>query len=323
MNFFKKIWRPLLAFTLIAILIKKGPFQPEQLKVALSNPTLIILGMLLIFTQLLLASFRWKLFVDLLSRTSFAKIFKLTLVGTFFNYFIPGGVGGDIVKALELSQKNNRSRSECLSTVMSDRIFGLFAMISFTFIFLSIEYFTHQQVFLLKFLMMSGLLLASIILALLFLPSIFKKISGHLSTKEHPILIKIEKLISSLHFTFITFKDLKIQVKSFLLSLFLQIFGVYFMYYVISALGVAQPSFLIFFSLSCFVFVASAIPIFPAGIGVGQVATYAMFSHISEDLAKATVTAITIFQLFNFIYALIGGAIFSFMPKNIKKEIEV
>ena len=61
---------------------------------------------------------------------------------------------------------------------------------------------------------------------------------------------------------------------------------------------------------------ASAIPIFPAGIGVGQAAFYALFAHISVEMGTAAITAITALQIFNFFYALIGGALFSFMPKE-------
>lgn len=319
MNLLKQIWRPFIAIALVAILIKKGPFQVDQLKLTLSHFNILFLGFSLFFIQLIFVSYRWSLYVNLVMKASIFKIFKLNLIGYFFNYFIPGGVGGDIVKALELSRHNQGSRSEALSTVMSDRVFGLFAMVSFTFIFLLIEYSIHAEAYIMRFLIPSGLLFIFIILALLFLPTFFQKISTHLSTKETALLLKIEKLISSLHFTFVTFKNFKIQIKSFILSFISQLLAVYFMYQVVGYLGVQQPSFFVFFSLCCFVFVASAIPIFPAGIGVGQAAIYVIFSYISDDLAKATVTAITALQIFNLFYALIGGALFSFMPK-VKKE---
>lgn len=321
MEYLKKIWRPLLAITLIVVLIKKGPFQVEQLKFILTHSNIIILGFVVFFIQLLMFSFRWQLFVNLVTKASLLKIFKLNLIGYFFNHFIPGGVGGDIVKALELSKDKSTTRSEALSTVLSDRIFGLFAMITFTFVFLLIEYIINKEEFVLKFLILNTALFVGIILALLFLPYIFVKISNLLSNKKSNLLIKGEKLINTLHFTFITFKNLKLQTKSFLISLVGQLMAIYFMYEVVRVLGVPQPSFFVFFSLCCFSFVASTIPIFPAGIGVGQAAMYVMFSNISEDLGKATITAISALQIFNLFYALIGGVIFSFMPK-VKKELE-
>ncbi len=274
---------------------------------------------MIFFLQIILFSFRWKLFVDLIAKVPILKIFQLSLVGYFFNLFIPGGVGGDIVKALELSKDKKTTRSAALSTVMSDRVFGLFAMVSLTFIFLSIEYVINKEEYILKFLILNAILFFGIAFALLFLPAVLLKLSNILSSKSSGILIKLEKLVSSLHFTFKTFKNIQIQFKSFFLSLIGQLLAIYFMFEVVRALGVAQPSFFIFFSLCCFCFVASAIPIFPAGIGVGQAAIYVMFSNISVELGKAAIIAISALQIFNLFYALVGGVVFSLMPK-IKNE---
>jgi uncharacterized protein (TIRG00374 family) len=326
MTIFKKIWRPLLALLLIAILIAKGPFQIEQLKFILTHSKLVTLGFVIFFLQVLLFSARWKLFINLILKVPLLKVFQLNLIGYFFNYFIPGGVGGDIVKALELSKENKSTRSQALSTVLSDRVFGLFAMISISFAFLLIEYVVHQDSYILKFLFLSGSLFFAIISVLLFLPLVLVKISSHLknnlSKTQSNLFAKLEKLVTSLHFTFVTFKNFNIQIKSFLISFIGQFLAIYFMYEVVRTLGVTPPSFLIFFALCCFGFLASAIPIFPAGIGVGQAAIFVMFSNINAELAKAAITAITVLQIFNLFYALIGGAIFSFMPK-VKQEVEV
>jgi glycosyltransferase 2 family protein len=319
MDYLKKAWRPLLAIALIAVLIKKGPFQVDQLKFILTHSSIVILGFVIFFLQALVFSFRWKLFVNLVTKVSIFKIFQLNLVGYFFNYFIPGGVGGDIVKALELSKDKSTTRSAALSTVMSDRVFGLFAMVSLTFIFLLAEYAINKEEYILKFLILSAFLFFGISIALLFLPFILLKLSKALSTKSSNVLLKLDKLVTSLHFTFTTFKNIKIQFKSFFMSLAGQLIAIYFMFEVVKALGVTPPSFFLFFSLCCFSFVASAIPIFPAGIGVGQAAIYVMFANINDDLGKASITAISALQIFNLFYALIGGVVFSFMPK-IKKE---
>jgi uncharacterized protein (TIRG00374 family) len=323
MEIFKKSWRPLLALLLLSILIIKGPFDPKQLKFVLTQPKILALGFAIFFMQLVLFSVRWRLFINLITALPIAKIVRLNLVGLFFNLFIPGGVGGDIVKALELSKSGDISRSQGLSTVLSDRIFGLFSMITMALIFLLVESLRHPNDYVSKLAFLSFVLFAGMTFSLLFLPQIFTKLSSYLNNRNTPFLLKFEKFISTLHFTFITFRKLKLQSKSFLLSFFSQLLAIYFMYQVVIALGVEPPSFLIFFSLSCFGFVASAIPIMPGGIGVGQYAFFVLFAHLTEDLGKATVIAITTLQLFNLFYALIGGVIFAFMPKLPSKTIEV
>ena len=135
------------------------------------------------------------------------------------------------------------------------------------------------------------------------------------------ILRTAEKLINSLHFTFVTFRNKNIQLKSFLASALSQSLGIFFLYNVVIALGLTPPSFLIFFSLCCFGFVASALPIMPGGVGVGQYAFYILFSNINQDLGNASITAITTFQIFTLLYALFGGLIFALNP-SVKHDVE-
>lgn len=321
MTFFKKIWRPLLAIILIAVLIKKGPFDLVQLKNVLTQPKIMFLGAAIFLIQNFIFVMRWKLFVDLIAKLPIAKLAQLHLIGMFFNFFIPGGVGGDIVKALELSKKSEATRSQTLSTVMSDRVFGLYAMITFSTIFMTVEYFHSPADFITKLVLISSLFFVGMTTCLLFLPIIFKKISSALNQKDSKILITIEKIISSLNFTFTTFKQPKIQITSLIYSAISQMLAIYFMYSVVTSLGITPPSFLIFFSLCCFGFVASALPIMPGGIGVGQYAFYALFANISTELGKATITAITTLQIFTLAIALFGGIIFALSP-NSKKTLQ-
>lgn len=316
----KRIWRPLLALLLLFILVQKGPFKLDQLQATLSQPSILLLGAGAVLFQVLIFAIRWKLFVDLVTKSRYLQLIRLTLVGMFFNFFIPGGVGGDIVKALELSKDNQASRSETLSTVMSDRIFGLFAMLTFSTIFLLFEYWHIRSAFLGRFAFISLLFWSGMTFVLLFFPLIFKKMQIYLSTKDSNVLVKIEKLISSLQLTFINFRAVGLQSKSLALSLATQLVAIYFMYCVVIKLGTPPPSFLIFFALCCFGFVASALPIMPGGIGVGQYAFYALFAPISPELGQSTITAITTLQIFLLLYAIVGGIIFSLNPKN-KKEI--
>lgn len=323
MTFFKKIWRPLLAIVLIAVLIKKGPFDLNQLKSVLTQPKIMALGAAIFLFQNFIFVLRWKLFVDLIAKLNLGKLVQLNLIGMFFNFFIPGGVGGDIVKALELSKRSEATRSQALSTVMSDRIFGLYAMITFSTLFMAVEYLHTPADFITKLFLLSSLFFVGMTVSLLFLPIIFKKVSELLNQKDSKILQNLEKLISSLNFTFTTFKKPSIQLKSLSYSAVSQMLSIYFMYTVVISLGVPPPSFLIFFSLCCFGFVASALPIMPGGIGVGQYAFYALFANISAELGKATITAITTLQIFTLAIALLGGIIFAFSPGSKKELLEM
>lgn len=321
-----KIWsknliRPITAIAFLIILIKKGPFQFDQITSILSQEKILLAGFSLILIQFFLTAYRWKLLVELKTQISMLVAFKLTLIGQFFSFFIPGGVGGDIIKALELSKTKKTSRAEALSTVLADRLLGLFSMVFFSMLFLLIDYSFDEKSSIFKFLLFSGFLFIGMFIGLLYGPLVLQTISRFFSAEQHHILATLQKTIHSFELTFTAFRKKKLLSEVVLLSLILQIISIYFMSLVVQSAGVEIPSYLIFFSLCCFGFLASAIPITPAGIGVGQAAFYFLFAPFSEELGKAAVTAISALQLFQFFYAIIGGILFSTKPFFVKSKI--
>ena len=59
---------------------------------------------------------------------SLGNALRLGLVGFFFNTLLPGGVGGDIVKAVGIAREQTR-RALAVSTVLFDRAVGLWALV--------------------------------------------------------------------------------------------------------------------------------------------------------------------------------------------------
>lgn len=60
-----------------------------------------------------------------------AMAYRLVPVGTFFNFCIPGGTGGDVVKLFYLA-RNNRSRGvESATILLLDRVVALVAVLTF------------------------------------------------------------------------------------------------------------------------------------------------------------------------------------------------
>jgi uncharacterized membrane protein YbhN (UPF0104 family) len=56
--------------------------------------------------------------------------FRLGFIGLFFNTFMPGSVGGDVIKAAVLAREQNR-RTVAVATVIMDRAIALWALIWF------------------------------------------------------------------------------------------------------------------------------------------------------------------------------------------------
>jgi uncharacterized membrane protein YbhN (UPF0104 family) len=80
----------------------------------------------------ILSFVRWYLLVKAqgLPFTIFDAL-RLGLIGTFFNFLIPGAVGGDLVKAALIAREQS-SRLLAISTIVVDRIVGLLGLLVLT-----------------------------------------------------------------------------------------------------------------------------------------------------------------------------------------------
>ena len=261
------------------------------------------------------------MFVDLESELSLKKAFRLTLIGQFFSFFIPGGVGGDVVKALELSKDHVTSKADALSTVIGDRVLGLFSMIFISTLFLSIEYIVSPNPHLTHLIFISLTLFALATTGLLFAPFFLKRLNSLFGQTENKLMLKLNKLINSFNMTFLVFRNKKFLIKNIFVCFIVQLISILFMYSIVKALKVEPPPFFVFFSLCCFGFLASAIPLTPAGIGVGQAAFYFLFSTYKPEVGDAAVTAVSGLQLFQLFFALFGGLFFSIKNTPTKKAL--
>lgn len=120
---------------LLAWVIAKN-WQPSDtgpgLKDALARPIQVLpFALAGLFTGLsaFLTFVRWYLLVRAqdLPFTLLAAV-RLGAVGYFFNTFLPGSVGGDLVKALAIARSQSR-RTVAVATVLIDRAIGLWALI--------------------------------------------------------------------------------------------------------------------------------------------------------------------------------------------------
>ncbi len=67
---------------------------------------------------------RWSMLVKALGVVvPFGRLFYLYMAGTFFNTFLPTGIGGDVVKIIDLTPESGGARA--FSTVLADRLTGI------------------------------------------------------------------------------------------------------------------------------------------------------------------------------------------------------
>lgn len=84
----------------------------------------ILVGFILVNASVILRAYRWLILIrGLHSQISFGRLVELYYVGSFFNVFLPSGIGGDVVRIVEVSR--DVPSEIATGTVLIDRMTGL------------------------------------------------------------------------------------------------------------------------------------------------------------------------------------------------------
>ncbi|MDB6147776.1 MAG: hypothetical protein JWO45_1440 [Spartobacteria bacterium] len=86
------------------------------------------------------AAVRWQILLRVQKiHLSFNRVSGLFLIGMFYNQFLPGGTGGDIVKSY-LLLKETKKKAGALLAVVFDRLIGLVALVVITVALVSLRF---------------------------------------------------------------------------------------------------------------------------------------------------------------------------------------
>lgn len=298
-----------LALLLVGYLAQSGYFSPQRLAQLVQMPMLLI-GICLVGLVLFFASLRFRTLS--LVPLSIYQSWKLTLVGTFFNFFVPGGVGGDLVKGVMMHKGHDTSSGSAAFSVLMDRILGLASMsllsvISFLFIPNQLK--TSPRAQLLAIFLTALFFSITVLLMLLVSARLRVLVLMPLAYRLPPFL---KRPISSFHE--------KQQQKKYEGSSVFWAFG----YSLLSQLG----SILLFYLVGIYIypdlsvtlatyffvvpigFMLTAIPISPGGIGVGQAAFLFLFHRALGYQNDLGVTSVTGLQFYSLMWGLVGAVYF-------------
>lgn len=99
------------------------------------KPAWMAAGAALIALSLIVRAYRWHVVLrGVGSQIRFGRLVELYFVGSFFNAFLPSGLGGDVIRAAEAAQDVDPSIA--VSTVLVDRLTGLLALFGMALIVL-------------------------------------------------------------------------------------------------------------------------------------------------------------------------------------------
>lgn len=100
--------------------------------ISLVHPSAFVLSTLLAFITILLGVIRWRMVLEVQGlHLPMARATGISFVAQFFNSFLLGSTGGDLIKAYYAARETHHKKTEAVVTVFVDRLIGLWSMLLF------------------------------------------------------------------------------------------------------------------------------------------------------------------------------------------------
>lgn len=315
----KTIAKVLLTAIIFYWLIKKDLLDFKFISKFSEHPILFLYTLGLATASQLMAIQRWRILLRIQNILSdFLYALNLSFIGQFFNFAMPGGVGGDVVKSYYLVKDHPETKGKAILTVLADRVIGLHMMFFVAFVTMIYDWSfiqTSSQMMTIFYIVLLSVLSSSIGLFLVFSQN--QKIKNLIQTYflKIPFLKNKYYHVESLN----SFAKNKLPLfKAYFYSFAAQSFSILVMYYVCSGVLELDISLRSFFIIAPIGFIFTALPISPAGVGVGQAAFLFLFEIYDPKNKAAGPIGLTAYQFFLILFAVIGGVLY--LLKKQKKE---
>ena len=142
----KKILITLFQLTVtIAVLywVYHDPNRRAQMAEAIRNAQYrwVMIGILAYGIVEICAAIRWHVLLKVQKiHLTLPRLSGLFLIGMFYNQFLPGGTGGDIIKSYFLLKETPDKKAGALLAVVFDRLIGLVALVAITGTLIALRY---------------------------------------------------------------------------------------------------------------------------------------------------------------------------------------
>jgi len=308
---------------LLYYLLQSGKIDLGRLVDRLNDPRVwgwVALAQALVLAMLFFAAIRWNLLLRAQGIVySFREVFSLGMIGFFFNQFVPGSTGGDLVKAYYVAVEHSELRAAGVTTVFLDRVIGLFVLIAMAgcAVFFNVEWIRADAH--LEFLAMfiTCALLGFLFASLLFFNETFRKLTWMRSLVRRWFFYdKIHKIQSAL---FVYRKHPGKVFAAVLLSVLVQSSVVLSCFCLFLALGGGVVSLESFFFLVPVALLVMAIPVSPpGGLGVGEW----VFTELFRKVGYVDGGLIALVQRANwYLWALVGLLYFLRKKKRVSEAL--
>ena len=286
----------------------------------LANVWWLAAGALVFFLCTIVATARWKILLAVQDiNMTWLRTWQLFMIGMFFNLFMLGSTGGDVVKMFLTMREARNNKAAALLSVFMDRVIGMLALIflSVGFLYFRYDLLNHAEgsstlLNLLLWLMAAALLIIVGMFAVSALGWV------HYLPQWTPLRGRIVEISAACH---MYAKGWRLTIWAFLISF--PLFGMFFTtFYCAARAFTDQLGIVDIFSVMPIVAVITAIPISVSGIGLRESLFVSLLAPFGVAAAIATLISVTGF-LINTLGSLAGGLVFLFYRSSTHESINL
>jgi hypothetical protein len=284
------------------------PDQLEQLRERPKNWPMLGSAFVLSLVATCITFIRWYLLVRAIQlpfRVSDA--FRLGFLGYLFNFISIGAVGGDLFKAFFLAREQPRRRAEAVSTVIVDRMIGLYALLLVTSTAILFADFPSPSPALSSICKMTHLatLLGGLGIVMVLVPGFTRGSLSEWLAGLPRIGGTLQQLISAVRM----FRDKPLTMLLIVaMSMLVQSLFVVALYLIARSLFAVTPTLAEHFIIVPLSMVAGALPLTPAGLGSFELAMDELYTRVPAAGAGDVIGVLValVFRLVSIAIAAVG-----------------
>lgn len=305
------LWR--IAQVVVTVGILVWVFRDQQMRANIpvilhkANPWWILLGIACAGVAEASNIFRWQIFLQIQKvRVPLARTAMVFMIGVFFNLFLFGSTGGDVIRAAYLCKEQKNKKTGVILSVIADRLLGMAVLVPFGVLIVLTRHQWFMQTSATT--AMFWFLIIFMIVMTAFFVFMFVVTRLQLSDKLPRWLSTHKSLMQVVHACSLFGQSWKKTLVAYGLS-FPVLFGTFAPFYCAAKSFNADVSLLDMYSIMPIVIVVSSVPVSVSGFGVRE----GLFKSLLGDLAGVPAEMAVLISLAGFLsyisWSLVGAVI--------------
>lgn len=280
------------------------------------NWPLLLLGLLIFLGCLGITVVRWRMLLKAQGLDlTWGRAWSIMFIGHFFNAFMFGATGGDVVKAYYVARETGHKKTEAATTVFVDRAVGLLGLVilAVTVMLLRLDIYLAFPQARYAFVFIGSLGVAAV-LGLLF-TVFFQRLVDRFALVRRLMQTFLGKIFHRIYTAFyVCITHPPLFASTIALSVLNQFLIVVMMCVLARAMGIGSPIFDIA-ALAPTINTIGAVPVTPGGLGLREYAAVTYMGLINVPATQSLPLSLSVYAAMLF-WSLVGGIVFLFSSAN-------